>query len=238
MRRRLEGAPELLDQPAHEPTELYDSLQHVAEVNRFLGGQRAVRLGVEALIRTAGRRPDGLDILDVGTGSADLPRSLVRHCRRRGIEVRVTATDLHPQILGIATAAVADWPEIVTASADALALPFDQGAFDIVLLSMALHHFDGPDQTRALREAARVARLGVVVSELERTRLNLLGARLLAGTRWRGNRLTRHDGPLSVRRAFLADELADLARRSDLPVVSLRRVYFQRLLLVTGAARR
>jgi hypothetical protein len=112
-------------------------------------------------------------------------------------------------------------------------LPFDRHACDVVLLSMTLHHFDEAEQVVVLREAARVARRAVIVNELERCTPNYLGARLLAGTRWRGNRLTRHDGPMSVLRAFTMNELRDLAAAAGLHVHLLQRM----LLLPDRAAR-
>ena len=105
----------------------------------------------------------------------------------------------------------------------------------IALLSLTLHHFDGTDQVQVLREAARVAGRAVIVNELERCRTNLYGARLLAATRWRGNRLTRHDGPLSVLRAFTRTELAALAAAAGLRVARLERRFFYRLVLVIDA---
>jgi SAM-dependent methyltransferase len=106
---------------------------------------------------------------------------------------------------------------------DALRLPFADGSFDLTLCTLTLHHFPDDDAVRLVSEMARVARAAVLVSDLERTRLNYLGARALAATVWRGNRLTRHDGPLSVRRSFTAAELEDVGRRAGLSNVRVRR---------------
>jgi SAM-dependent methyltransferase len=227
MRRRLDNAIELLDACRHDPRELEQSLDQVAEVNRLLGGRRAAWSGLAPLLdaeRTT-------RLLDVGTGSADIPLDLDARARRRGLQLHIVATDLHPQMRDIALRRVAGRPSISIGAADALALPYADDAFDVVLLSLTLHHFEHADQVRALREAARVARRAVLVNELERCRANYWGARLLAATRWRGNRLTRHDGPLSVLRAFTRDELRDLAASAGLHVERLERLFFYRLLL-------
>ena len=63
----------------------------------------------------------------------------------------------------------------------------------------------------ALQEMVRVSRHLVVVSDLRRGLIPYLGARALAATFWR-NRLTRHDGPVSVQRAFTSSELHQLGR--------------------------
>jgi hypothetical protein len=80
---------------------------------------------------------------------------------------------------------------------------------------MVMHHFDPPDAVAFLREARRVARRGVVVNDLVRGRLNWAGAWLLARVATR-NRLTRNDGPLSVRRAYTRAEAQALLASAGL----------------------
>jgi hypothetical protein len=53
---------------------------------------------------------------------------------------------------------------------------------------------------------ARLARVGFVMNDLRRERIGFAAAWLAAQATTR-NRLTRHDAPLSVRRAFTPDEL-------------------------------
>jgi ubiquinone/menaquinone biosynthesis C-methylase UbiE len=230
MRVRLRNAPELLDDESHDPRVLEQSLEHVAQVNRFLGGHSAARAAVRPLLRYSAT----LRILDIGTGSADIPRALVRDARAAGTAVEIIATDIHPQMRAVAAACTVEYPEIRIEAADALALPFPDDTFDVALLSLALHHFEGEAPVTALREAARVAGM-VVVNELERSRINYAGAWLLSNTWWRGNVLTRHDGPLSVLRAFTRGELTAIARAAGLADIRIQRRWFYRLLLTARA---
>lgn len=225
--KRAEHAPELLDEPEHDANELARSLEHVAQVNRWLGGSRALLKHLAPFLPDA----TSTSILDVGTGSADLPREIVAWARSRKRSVKIRATDLHPQMQALAADRCAAYPEITVEAADALALPYEDKSFDVTLLSLTLHHFDGPAQTRVLTEAKRVSRRAVIVNELLRSRLNYLGARLLAASWWRANRLTRHDGPLSVLRAFEPEELVALAREAGL-TGRVYREFFQRIVLV------
>jgi SAM-dependent methyltransferase len=233
MRERLAHVPELLDAASHDHAELTQALDQIAEVNRWLGGQRAVLRALAPLLR----RGMPQRVLDVGTGSADIPIAIDAWARRHGYDLHIIATDRHPQMQAIAAERTAAAPRILVGSADAFALPFRAAAVDVVLLSLTLHHFEPDAQLRAMREAARVAARAVVVNELERGWPNYLGARWLALTRWRGNRLTRHDGPLSVLRAFRREELAALAGAAGLPIELLRRSFFRRLVLVADTRR-
>ncbi|HEX6694278.1 MAG TPA: methyltransferase domain-containing protein [Longimicrobiales bacterium] len=233
MRARLSDAPELLDDAMHDAGVLEASLHHVAQVNRYLGGESSVLHALEPLLT-----PDATTrILDIGTGAGDIPVAVAAAARRRGASVSITATDIHPQMRALATARARSWPEVNIEYADALSLPWPDASFDAALLTLTLHHFEGDEPARVLREAGRVARL-VVVSDLERSALNYAGARLLAWTWWRSNPLTRHDGPLSVLRAFTSAELRDIATRAGLRNVRVERRWFGRLLLTAeGPAR-
>jgi SAM-dependent methyltransferase len=226
-RTRLRDAVELLDAPRHDPAELADSMAQVAEVNRLLGGNRAVWSALRPLLSHGGTT----SILDIGTGSADIPADIARRSRQSRHDVAILATDVHAQMRHIALQRTAGDAAVRIGAADAQALPYRDDAFDVVLLSLTLHHFEEEDQVVVLREAARVARRAIIVNELERCAANYFGARLLAATRWRGNRLTRHDGPLSVLRAFTMDELRSLARRAGLRVHGIERRFFYRLVL-------
>jgi ubiquinone/menaquinone biosynthesis C-methylase UbiE len=98
---------------------------------------------------------------------------------------------------------------------DACRLPMRDRSVDVAGCSLLLHHFSPDMAVVVLREMARVARIGVIVDDLLRSRLGYLGARLM-GTLLTANRLTRHDGPLSVRRAYRPSELAELLRRAGI----------------------
>ena len=227
---RSAGA-ELMDRPDADPVELARSLEDLRSVNRWLGGTRAVRHHVSRLCAAQPRAE--YSILDVATGSADIPVALVGWARAAGVRLRIVATDLHPATLAEARRRTAGTPEIEVQAADALRLPFDDGAFDVTLLSTALHHFDDRgDAVTVLREMARVSRIGIIVNDLSRSVPALIGARLLAATVWRRHPITRHDGPLSVRRAYSAAELRVMADAAGLPGARVHRHVPFRLVLV------
>lgn len=114
---------------------------------------------------------------------------------------------------------------------DALHLPFVEDSFDVAMCTLTLHHFEDGAAVALVREMARVSRRLVLVNDLERTLPNYWGARALAATLWRGNRITRNDGPVSVLRSFTAAELLDVGRRAGLRDARVRRHFPWRIVL-------
>jgi ubiquinone/menaquinone biosynthesis C-methylase UbiE len=109
------------------------------------------------LARLDDEDPDA--VLDLGCGTGQLTRRLAR--RFPGADV--IGVDASAGMLAEARAAGADGPALV--HADALRLPFDPAAFDVVTCTESFHWY--PDQAQALTEIRRVLAPGghlIVVS--------------------------------------------------------------------------
>ena len=236
---RLAHAAELLDGPLDDPETLVGNLRDLARVNRWLGG---VSLSLRALESVAGRLADRgstITLLDVGTGAADIPRAMLADWQRRGRRLMVTAVDDRAEVLDaarVASPGLTGIPRLELAVADGRALPWADATFDVAHCSLLLHHLDERSAVVLLREMARVSRRGVIVNDLTRGRRFWLGAWLLAHAATR-NRYTRHDAPLSVRRAWTIGEA-----RALLAVAGLRPAFEARDVLrhrwaITGAVR-
>lgn len=151
-----------------------------------------------------------MTLLDIGTGAGDLPPVAVRWGARRGMRVVPLALERSP--VGARLARGAGLPVAV---ADGLVPPVRPASVDVVLLAMVLHHFAEEAAIALLRSAASLARVGVIVCDLERSRLAQalfpLGGWLLGL-----HRVTVDDGVTSLARGYTAGELAALCARAGL----------------------
>jgi SAM-dependent methyltransferase len=212
--RRAEGVLEFLDRsvPAGDRDA---SLADVDRLNALFGGYRLTLRALRALV--AGDRR-AVRVLDVGGGRGDLAVRMLRWGEREGHDVRVLVVDRDGALL--ARAVAAGRGRIHAVRADATALPFRERAADVAIASLTLHHLDADGAARCLGEMRAAARAGLIVNDLLRTPLALalvwIATRLLAR-----HRFSRHDGPLSVRRAWSPAELRMLAAEAGLadPVV-------------------
>ncbi|HLJ68203.1 MAG TPA: methyltransferase domain-containing protein [Chloroflexota bacterium] len=203
-------APELLDNPGSIPADLTANLRDIRFINRWFGGATIA----ERLVLRAVSGAKRASVLDVGTGSGDIPRALLRRSKTGGLDLRVTALDLSAEILDEARRHIGDLP-VRLELGDARRLPFPDASFDVVLCSLVLHHFGAADAITVLSEMWRVANRAVVVGDLRRCRAGYVAAWLVTRT-VASNRVTRHDGPLSVLRAYTPDEVRSLAASARL----------------------
>jgi ubiquinone/menaquinone biosynthesis C-methylase UbiE len=226
---------ELIDLPpeTYSQSEFTGSLADIRKVNRVLGDIRAVLKHFSARvagIETSPGRP--VRVLDVATGSADIPAAIVKWARRYGINVVVTAVDLNPLAVREAAAFTKKYPEIAVSVADALSLPFEDGSFDIVLCVKTLHHFSKDDAVGLLKEVNRVASGGYIIMDLRRSWVAWALISIITKFFTR-NRLTKHDGPMSVLRSYTVPELNALAESAGLTGHTVVKEPFW-LMLVTG----
>lgn len=202
-RRRTD--PELMDQPGLPPGLVGEAHRVLRRVNRQLGNRRTLRRELGHILEAEGPPGGPIRVLDVGSGSGDLPAAARDELAARGRLGGVVVLDLDPVALHMAVA-----EGLGAVRGDALRLPFAGRSFDLVTATKFAHHFHGPPLARLVGEMTRVARRWVVIVEIRRHWLAYAGfvawSRLL--TR---NRLVRHDGPLSVLRGFTRDELLQAA---------------------------
>jgi SAM-dependent methyltransferase len=206
------AATEWLDADEMDGDDLERNLRDIRRINAALGWTTFTAHAVVSLLRTQPRR--AWTLLDVASGSADIPIAIAQAAQRAGIELHITVTDRSPQIVAIARERGAGIARVTVERQDALALPYAAGSFDVTLCTLALHHF-APDAARALlRSMARVGRR-VLVYDVVRSPLAYAG--VVALTRLaRMHPMTCHDGPVSVRRAYSAAEAQALAAEAGL----------------------
>jgi len=217
---------EWMDEPHVDPGELHRSLSFIQRINRFLGYTRATLSHLQQFSHTwtPGQR---IDILDIATGSADIPRAILKWADRRQFDVRITAVDRHPGTIAIARQQTPD-ARIHLMQADALALPFADTSFDYCLTSMFLHHLDDEAVVRVLSEMDRLARRGVIVADLLRHRRALLWIHLFTLF---SSPMVKHDAAVSVAQAFTRTEIRHLRDQAGLPYATYHRHFGHRFVL-------
>ena len=208
-----------LTRPEREFDEAYREL---AIINRHLGGIRAIERflpGNAGAEREPDRaKPKEILMLDVAAGGCDVGEALID---KRG--ARVVSLDLCYKGLKFARKS---WPLV----GDAMELPFADNTFDVVMASLFFHHLSESQCVRAFRNMWRVSRGLVLVNDLHRHPVAYVSIRVLTAG-FSKSVMVRHDGPVSVLRAFKPRELLQFAKEAGVPA-RVHRSFPFRLVLV------
>lgn len=211
---------EWMDSPVLSPQALKQAFQEIQWVNQNLNGTQVF---LQALAKLIGPVPQcQYSVLDLGTGSADIPLALVQWGEKRGIGFEVVAVDNNATALAVGKEVVYAYPEITLVEADAMQLAYPPNRFDFVTCSMFLHHLPTPQAVALLQAMARIARIGFIVNDLERHPLAYWGIRLL-GKLTKKSPVFQHDAPLSVLRGFTVQDFKHLEDLSGLPGLQVHR---------------
>jgi 2-polyprenyl-3-methyl-5-hydroxy-6-metoxy-1,4-benzoquinol methylase len=206
MKRRFDPAVlEMMDREQPLSAELERDLERIRQLNRWFGSYHLVLGFIRKWIRPA----DKLRVVDLATGSGDIPRLIADYARKISARVEIDALDRQPATLEIARSLSADYPEISYREANILEWDSAE-AYDITLCTLALHHFSNEDAVRLLRRCFQLSKRFVLVSDLRRSFSLIAGVYLLTTLFFR-EPMTRFDARLSAIRAFSFSEIGDLA---------------------------
>ncbi|CAN5380632.1 class I SAM-dependent methyltransferase [soil metagenome] len=215
-----------MDDPDADPRLLRKALRYIRAINILLGYTR-VTLNYLDQFSARWKRGETIHIVDYATGSADLPRAILKWADRRGWDVRVTGIDLHEHTASQAQAAGND-PRLKIVCGSALDVPFANGSFDYAITSLFLHHLDTPDAARVLSSMAAVSRRGIIAGDLLRNRRAYTWIKLMTLL---ANPIVKHDAPASVAQGFTRDEVLTMRDAACVGFAQYRKHFGHRFVL-------
>lgn len=211
---------ELLDTDSGTTSEVAASLDDLQWFNRWFGGTKTTETLVTEIARQAGAR--SLSLLEVAAGAGYVPEAVRRGMRKRGIEVEPVLLD---RALSHLRSGSTNGTRAVVA--DATALPFADGSFDVVSSCLFTHHLASEELVRFVDEGLRVCRKAVLINDLVRHPVHV--GLVYAGTPLYRSRLTRHDAPASVRQAYTVAEMRETLARTQAAAVEVRKHFLFRM---------
>src|SRR5512132_1531282 len=134
MKRSFDPAVlEMMDRRQPVSFELERDLERLRQLNRWFGSYRLVSMFIRRWIKPGAQ----MRVVDLATGSGDIPRLLVDHARRIGAQIEIDAVDRQPATLEIARRLSAGYPEISYNEANILEWECAQ-RYDVAFCSLVL----------------------------------------------------------------------------------------------------
>lgn len=201
LRQRAEE-PEMMDDFSKGGPELRKALRHLRRLNRIFGAAAPTLYGVRRLWTEAGK-PKRFSVLDIGSGSGDVNRRLLRWADANRIELSLTLADITEEACEEARRFYRREPRVRVMRSDLFALP--EACADVITGTQFVHHFAADELPGAVERMLNASRLGVVINDIHRHWMPW-AAVWLATRIVSNNRYIRNDGPLSVAKGFRAED--------------------------------
>jgi len=215
--------PELMDDPSLDAAEHDAALRGLARLNVVSRSHAILWPCVRHAARAANLAGRPLRVLDVATGSGDLPLAMAHHARKAGLDIRWSIGDVSAHALEVARRRAAESGLKFTAhqfDATTDALP----ATDVSICSLFVHHLDPPQVVGLLRGMRCASSVAIGVADLDRSRWGFTLAWLASRTFSRSP-IVHTDALLSVRAAFRPNEILPMAQEAGLGGATLRRAW-------------
>jgi len=217
--------PELLDLGVSS-TAMRANLSDLWRINHYFGGLQALTDHLYPRLLAADRP---VTVVDIGTGAADIPAAIARWAEGHKLDVRIIALDVAASHLALAREKISDLSGIHLVQADATCLPFGREEVDFFFSSLFFHHLMPEQIVALLGSAFACSRRGLIISDLRRGRLPLMGFKLIEPF---FSPITRHDGEVSIRRAYTPAEFGEFAQAAGLTNAQVYRHWPWRMTLV------
>ncbi len=215
--------PELMDDPALDPAEHRRALAGLARINAVSGSAKLLWPALRTLARQLNRP---LRVLDIATGSGDVPLALHRHATRENLPMTFAGCDLSPVAIEVAKQSAGP---VEFFTHDVLNNPLPTG-YDAFTCSLFLHHLDEPEVVMLLTKLRKANPRQILVNDLDRSRFNYAAVWVVSRLFSR-SRVVHVDGPLSIRGAFTVKEMKGMADAAGLTGATVRASFPCRMLL-------
>jgi 2-polyprenyl-3-methyl-5-hydroxy-6-metoxy-1,4-benzoquinol methylase len=178
---------------------LIDSLDKIATINKWLGGNKLTLAAVEKLLKSTESTRE-VSIVDLGCGNGDMLRALADSAHQSGRKYKLLGIDANQATIDYAIELSKDYDNIKYLKLNVLEEEFKSIEYDVALCTLFLHHFEDETAVDLLDTLNNKSTIGVIVNDLHRHPMAYFLFSLI--TLFAKNKMMKEDGKLSIRKGF------------------------------------
>ena len=201
---------EIMDDFEYQGEILHDSLDKLAKINRWLGGNKVTISGLKSILKNASKSKT-IKIVDLGCGSGDILRQVAIYGKKQGYDFQLIGIDANKNTVKYAEELSVAFDNLKFKQLDVFSEEFKTLEYDLVLATLFLHHFKDDELVSFLEPILKKTKFGVVVNDLHRHRMAYYLFKLFCTTI--KNRTIIEDGLTSVLRGFKKQELIGISEK-------------------------
>ncbi len=183
---------------------LINSLDQLAKINKWLGGNKVTIDGLKTILKNQ-PKDKLIRIVDLGCGNGDMLRKVTEFGRKNGYKFELLGIDANQATVDYAIKLSTKFPELTFSKEDVLSTEFEKRTYDIAMCTLFLHHFEDDVALNFVKTLLKNSTIGVLINDLHRHRLAYYLFNII--TSGIKNKMTRKDGLTSILKAFKRKDL-------------------------------
>ncbi len=201
---------EIMDDMTMSGPELRRTLDLLASINLWLGGNTLTLDGIKSMLKTqaAGKT---IRIVDLGCGNGDMLRKLHRFGKDKGYSFELVGVDANPNSVAYARELSSGLENLTFETLNIFSDEFVEMDYDIAIATLFMHHFSDEEITKLVSGLQRKSTIGVLINDLHRSELAY--ALFWVISLFFRNEVARNDGLVSIRKAFRREDLEKYAKQ-------------------------
>jgi hypothetical protein len=208
--KQRSDATEIMDDFSISGKILHKTLDTLANINKWLGGNKVTLNGLKKVIKNHPKNVP-ITIIDLGCGGGDILRKVSKYGKKEGYIFKLVGVDANKDTVHYARELSKDYPEISFVACDIFSDAFESLQYDVVLTTLFLHHFKEDQIISMLSSLKKKAKLGIVINDLHRSFMAYCLFKLVCITI--KNKMIIEDGLTSILRGFKRDELENFSKK-------------------------
>jgi len=206
---------ELMDDFTMTGKLLANTLDQLANINKWLGGNSITLSGLKKLLKNESKsRP--ITIIDLGCGNGDMLRKVADYGKKQGYNFKLIGIDANEYTVNYANKLSQDYKEISYLQQDVFSNQFKNLNYDIVLSTLFLHHFSEEEIVTLLSLVLKKSTIGIIVNDLHRHAMAYYLFELLCLTI--KNQMIKKDGLISILRGFKRVDLERISKKLNVDI--------------------
>ncbi len=204
------NAVEIMDDFSIKGAVLHDTLDTLANINKWLGGNHVTINGLKKVLENHPKN-EPITIIDLGCGGGDMLRRISSYGQKEGYIFKLVGIDANKDAMVYARHLSKNYRDISFIDCDIFSEEFETLQYDLVLSTLFLHHFKEEQIIDILYKLKNKAKLGIIVNDLHRHPMAYYLFKLVCLTI--KNSMIIEDGLTSILRGFKREELESFSNK-------------------------
>jgi len=199
---------EIMDDMTMKGKELRRTLDLLASVNLWLGGNSLTINGIKKMLHSHPKEKS-LRIVDLGCGNGDMLRQLHDFGNKSGYRFELLGIDANEDSIAYAEELSSGLSNVSFKALNIFSEEFAELNYDIAIATLFMHHFSDEEITKLVSDIKGRSSIGMLVNDLHRSQLAYVLFWVIS--LFFGNQVARNDGLVSIRKSFRRQDLEKYA---------------------------